>query len=167
LFILRRHPHSHRSRLYQKKTLGAEYVQPNAAGPATIDGIHYEYVATIGRETHIVDGFDKLKLGQSREEVRKLLGLPDIGRPVYTKDNHGPRYWEYIYRIRYRDKTSWNINDLSVELFFMPNGKLVWAVPHGIPELDMIGGVVEVGGRRNLDPTFPLYFQTIDTSSPH
>src|SRR4051794_36307475 len=60
--------------------VGPTYVAPSGTGATTIDGIQYGYVATPEREAQIVRGFPKLRLGQSREEVRDALGLPDTAQ---------------------------------------------------------------------------------------
>lgn len=66
--------------------VGPTYTGPTGASPATIDSVEYAYVASAERETQIVSGFPKLKVGQSREEVRDVLGAPDTAQPGYSKE---------------------------------------------------------------------------------
>src|SRR4051794_12696240 len=61
--------------------VGPTYTSPTGAGATTIDGVEYEYIASAEREKQIASGFPKLKVGQSREEVRDALGMPDTSRP--------------------------------------------------------------------------------------
>jgi hypothetical protein len=147
------------------KDIGSEYVQPQEAGPATFGGVHFEYVATRERETHIIDGDLKLEAGPSRAEVRKLLGPPDISRPVYAKDNSTLRYWDYIYRIRYHEKTRWTEGDSAIELFFTSTGKLDWARVHEIPSLSNYEVIHRMGGKRVGNGIAPGFYRTVDFSS--
>src|SRR5438270_446126 len=80
---------------------GPTYTSPTGAGATIIDGVEYEYVASAEREKQIVSGFPKLKVGQSREEVRDALGMPDTARPGYSKE-YNSRFlgWSYMYKIK-------------------------------------------------------------------
>lgn len=119
--------------------VGPTYAGLTAATVTSIDGVEYEYVASAEREQQIVRGFPKLKVGQSREEVRDTLGLPDTARPRHSKAYNSQFLgWSYIYRIKMRSGGP-NINDVCVELFFDPAGNLKWAVPNHIPGLKEIG----------------------------
>src|SRR3954466_6555172 len=81
--------------------VGPTYTSPTGAGATTIDGVEYEYVASAEREGRIVSGFPKLKVGQSPEEVRDALGLPDTAQPGYSKDfNSRFLGWSYMYKIK-------------------------------------------------------------------
>jgi hypothetical protein len=121
--------------------LGPTYIAPvSASKPTMIDGVEYEYVATAERKKQIVNGFSKLKVGQSREEVRDALGLPDIARPGYSKE-YNSRFigWSYLYRIRMRSGSP-NTNDVCVEVFFDSAGNLMRAVPNHIAGLKEVSG---------------------------
>jgi hypothetical protein len=120
--------------------VGPTYVRPNGTGAAKIDGVDYQYVATREREAQIVAGFPKLKLGQTREQVRNALGPPDFANPEFSKAfNSQFLGWSYQYYIKER-VVSPNMNDPCVEVFFDPNGKITWAVPENIAGLKEIGG---------------------------
>jgi len=120
--------------------VGPTYVAPNGTGTRTIGGIEFGYVATAEREAQIVAGFPKVKLGQSREEVRAVLGLPDAARPAYGKEYNAPfRGWVYTYKIKMRVGSP-NTNDVCVLVFFNPAGELRSAVPNHIPDLKEVGG---------------------------
>ena len=122
------------------KDEGPTYVAPAGTGAAKIDGFEYKYVATAERESNIIAGFKKLKVGQSREDVRKLLGPPDVADTSFTKGFRDEfRGWYYQYKIRMRSLAS--TNDVCVEVFFDTKGKLHWAVPENIPDLREIGQV--------------------------
>ena len=110
-------------------------IGPTYSAPADA----YEYVANAEREKQIVDGFPKLKVGQSREEVRDALGLPDTAQPGYSKE-YNSRFlgWSYMYKIKMRFGGP-NTNDVCVEVFFDPAGNLSWAVPNHIDGLKEIG----------------------------
>lgn len=123
----------------QPTDVGPTYVAPSGTGTATINGIEYEYVATGEREAQIVAGFPKLKLGQSREEVRAALGLPDRATPGYRKEYNAPfRGWGYMYKIKMRTGSP-NTNDVCVQVFFDPAGELKWAVPNHIEGFKEVG----------------------------
>jgi hypothetical protein len=118
--------------------VGPTYVAPAGTGPTTIDGVEYEYVARAERQAQIVAGFSNLSVGQSREDVRDALGPPDIARPDYGKAYNSPLLgWSYMYRIKMR---AGGTNEVCVEVFFDPAGKLKWAVPERIAGLKEVGG---------------------------
>jgi hypothetical protein len=119
--------------------VGPIYVAPNGTSARTIDGIEYEFIATPDREAQIIAGFPQLMLGQSREEVRAALGLPDAATPGYGKEYNAFRGWGYIYKIKMRAGGP-NTNDVCVQVFFNPAGELKWAVPNHIPGLKEVGG---------------------------
>jgi hypothetical protein len=119
--------------------VGPEYTAPTGSGPATIEGISYEYVATPEREQEIIAGFRKLKVGQLREEVRQAMGPPDSAKPMYGKAKDSPFHgWSYLYKIRMRSRGA-NTRDVCVQVFFSPDGKLHWAVPENIAGLSEVG----------------------------
>jgi hypothetical protein len=119
--------------------VGATYIAPSGTGARTINGLEYKYVATAERRAQIIAGYRKLKLGQSREEVRAALGLPDRAQTMYDKRGRIFYGWDYDYDIKMR----WpgpNIYDVQVSLFFNPEGKLRRALPCHIPGLKALGG---------------------------
>jgi hypothetical protein len=121
------------------RDVGSTYVAPSGTGARTIDGIEYQYVATARRRAQIIAGHRKLKLGQSREEVRSLLGLPDRADPMYPKTAEPFLGWAYDYIIKTRADGP-NMGDACVGVYFNPDGKLKWAVPCNIPGLKAVGG---------------------------
>jgi hypothetical protein len=120
--------------------VGPSYTSPPGAGATTIEGVEYEYVASAEREKQIVSGFPTLKVGQSRDEVRDALGLPDTAQPGYSKE-YNSRFlgWSYMYKIKMRSGSP-NTKDVCVQVFFDSTGKLKWAVPNHIEGLKEIGG---------------------------
>jgi hypothetical protein len=123
----------------QTTDVGLTYRAPDGTGVRTIDGIEYEYVATHERENEIVNGFPKLAVGQSREEVRAAMGLPDRAEPMYGKERNAPFHgWWYMHKIKMRSGGP-NTNDICIEVFFSPKGKLSWAVPNHIEDLKEVG----------------------------
>src|SRR5262245_17503538 len=58
--------------------VGPNYTAPAPAGLLTVDGVTYQRPATPEREEKILSGYPQIKLGQTREEVRALLGAPDF-----------------------------------------------------------------------------------------
>src|SRR5260370_9886212 len=115
--------------------VGATYSPPPGSGPVTIEGISYAYVVMPAREQEIVEGFRKLEVGQCREEVRQEMGPPDSAETMYGMAKDSPFHgWSYMYKIRMRPGGP-NTNDVCVEVFFNPEGKLRRAVPNPIPAL--------------------------------
>jgi hypothetical protein len=124
----------------EPKDVGHKYVRPAGSGPRTIAGVKYAYVATPEREAQIVEGFSKLKVGQTREEVRAALGPPDKRNRSYAKVKQAkPPFlgWCYTYKIKMRGGAS-NENNVCVQVFFNPAGKLTWAAPN-VPGLKDVG----------------------------
>lgn len=119
---------------------GPLYVAPAGTGKATINGLEYRYLASKERESQIIEGFKKLRLGESRDDVRDALGPPDTADSMSGKHRDAPfRGWCYMYQIKMRDLA--NTNDVSVHVFFDPDGKLDWAAPSNIDGLTEIGSV--------------------------
>ena len=117
--------------------VGPVYMQPPDAKP---DHSEYGYAATPEREAQIIAGFRNLKVGQSREEVRDVMGLPDSAEPMYRKARNMPFIgWKYLYEIKTQSgppKTS----NVYVSVYFNPDGNLHWAVPNRIAGLEEVGG---------------------------
>ncbi|HEX3355886.1 MAG TPA: hypothetical protein VHS31_02800 [Tepidisphaeraceae bacterium] len=83
--------------------VGPTFPHPPATAPIPSGhDLPWEYVATPQRQQQILAGFAKLKVGQSREQVRALLGPPDSAVPCYESWNFN-KYagWHYSYDIRY------------------------------------------------------------------
>jgi hypothetical protein len=80
--------------------IGFMYVAPRLA---KTDGGGCGYVAIAEREAQIIAGFRKLKVGQSREEVREAMGPPDEVHPMRSKEYNMPFIgWCYLYEIKLR-----------------------------------------------------------------
>jgi outer membrane protein assembly factor BamE (lipoprotein component of BamABCDE complex) len=92
-------------------------------------------VATSARQAAILAGFAKLKVGQSREEVRQALGAPDKAQIAQGKLYNSPRCWVYMYKIKMRTSGP-NTKDICVEVSFDSDGKLNWAMPENIAGLN-------------------------------
>ena len=91
------------------------------------------------RESQLISGFSKLRLGQRREEVRAALGPPDTAAPLYGKEPNAPfQGWAYKYNIKLRAGGP-NTNDICINVLFNPAGKLKWAVPNHIAGLNEVG----------------------------
>ena len=121
--------------------VGPTYVAPADSGPTIIDGISYWYVAAPARQEEITAGFPKLKVGQSREDVRQAIGAPDDASPEYGEKNAGSfSGWYYMYRIRMRGTPheGW-MSNVCVDVFFNAGGKLTWADPENIAGLSEVG----------------------------
>ena len=119
--------------------IGPIYV-PADTGAATVDGISYEYIATADREAQILAGFQKLKVGQSREEVRDVMGPPDM---AFLGRAKGPdpdvRFWVFVYKIKQMESEPMNVyNDTFIRILFDTDGKLNVATPYQIAGLKSI-----------------------------
>jgi hypothetical protein len=116
--------------------VGPVYIPPREA---TTDGGEYAYIATAGREAEIIAGFQKLKVGQSREEVRDAMGSPDSAKPMHRKAYNMPFIgWSYTYTVKMRPGGP-HMNDVYIEVFFSQDGTLHWAVPNHIAGLEQVG----------------------------
>ena len=117
---------------------GALYSKPVGTGAATVDGIKFRYVATEERKRQILEGFPKLKIGDTRDKVREVLGPPDRDEELYGKKRSDPFHgWTLTYEIKMRHVA--NTNDVCVQAFFNPDGELHWAIPANIDDLKEIG----------------------------
>src|SRR6188472_3997667 len=83
-----------------KTDVGPTYIVPPGTGSQTIDGVTYAYVAPAERQQAIISGYAQLKVGQTREEVRALLGLPDSALPMQPHQSFRFLGWHYVYHIR-------------------------------------------------------------------
>jgi hypothetical protein len=122
-----------------KTDVGPRYIVPPGTGSETIDGVTYAYVAPAERQQAIISGYAQLKVGQTREEVRTLLGAPDYAIAMYPRRSYRFLGWHYIYHIR----TIFNWTDTSdqwVQTMFDPSSdRLYWAHSNSLPGLADVG----------------------------
>ena len=107
----------------------------------TIDGVTYAYVAPAERQQRI-SGYAKLRVGDTREEVRALLGAPDLANAIHERQSDKFAGWHYIYVYRtvHPDKRWADSKDQLVQVFFDPSGdRLTWAHTNNIPDLSEVG----------------------------
>jgi len=104
------------------------------------------YLAPDKRKQQILNGFPKIKLQMSLEEVEKVLGQPDFSAPLPAArlaTSQEPAEVACSNQIAYIvKKSSENMadtSDLAVYFLFTRNGKMYWAVPQNLPELRQLG----------------------------
>jgi hypothetical protein len=97
--------------------VGPVYVRPASASSATIDGVYWEYVAVPERHRQIFDGYPQLRIGQTREEVRALMGPPDFVKPLGDTVFAG---WAYSYDDKRREADWGGPADRSITVYFSP-----------------------------------------------
>jgi hypothetical protein len=120
---------------------GGVYAHPAGTGPQTIEGIDYAYIASATRETQIRTAYASLTVGQTREDVRRALGAPDLAFPRYTSNEEGHRYlgWGYLYLLRdtpHRSSTA----DVNILMVFDPStNRLAWTSPSDSAKLPHLG----------------------------
>jgi hypothetical protein len=124
-----------------KSDIGPSYIAPSGTSLQKIDGVTYAYVATPERQKSISSGFAQLKIGQSREEIRTLLGAPDFAIAMHRPESTRFTGWHYIYNIR--TIYNWtNSSDQWVEMMFdQTSDRLYWAHSNAIPGLTDVGAL--------------------------
>src|SRR5262249_12632722 len=115
---------------------------PAGTGPQTIDGVTYAYVAPPQRQQTIISGYAQLKVGQTREEVRALLGAPDYAIAMHPRESLRFIGWHYIYHIRTRYNWTHTSDQWVSILFDESTDRLYWAQPNALP------GLTDVGAQR-------------------
>ena len=123
--------------------VGGTYGSPVSSGitcPGGTPGRRYPYAAAADRERAITSGYPGLRVGQTREQVRQLLGPPGDADPMCSKQL-SPRFtgWAFTYTVRANEPA--NTNNANVEVFFDPNNRLHSAVPSHVPGLAAVGHV--------------------------
>jgi len=105
------------------------------------------YAAGQERKQEIVQGYAKLKLQMTVDDVKQLLGPPDFSSPRpsgHLSTVPAPETPVCNDQLAYIvDKKSDNMadtEDAAIFLFFSPEKKLTWAAPQNIPGLSQIGG---------------------------
>jgi hypothetical protein len=122
-----------------QKDVGTLYVAPADTRRTPAGGVQQVYVATKERKAQIVNGFSKLKLGQTREQVRDILGPPDRAEAMHGKARSAPFHgWDYTYELK-METIDGNMSNKYADVFFDAENKLEWAEGHNIKGLHEIG----------------------------
>jgi hypothetical protein len=122
-----------------KVDVGPTYKAPAGTGPQTIDGVTYEYPATPERQQAIISGYPQLKLGQTREEVRALVGAPDYAVAMHRRGSDRFEGWQYLY-YGHRLHLWTDANDQWVQIFFdRSSERLYYAYANALPGFTAIG----------------------------
>jgi hypothetical protein len=104
------------------------------------------YLAPSKRREQVVEHYSKLGLQRSLQEVEKLLGKPDFSTPrlaARLASTPEPKEQQCGNQVAYiLKKSSENmvdVEDVAIYLFFSENGKLYWAAPQNLPNLEPLG----------------------------
>jgi len=104
------------------------------------------YFAPSKRREQVLDHYSKLALQMSLEEVEKLLGRPDFSTPrpaARLASTPEPKEQQCMSQVAYiLKKNSGNmadVEDVAIYLFFSESGKLYWAAPQNLPNLEPLG----------------------------
>jgi len=128
-----------------KVDVGPNYTAPAPAGLLTENGVTYERPATPEREQKILSGYPQLAVGQTREEVRALLGAPDAHVATHRRGSDRFEGWYYIYyghQVRQLINDT-DANDQVIQIFFdRADDRLNYAHPASLP------GLLDVGQKR-------------------
>jgi len=98
----------------------------------------------------MLDGYPKLKLQMSLEDIEKLLGKPDFatGTPVphlatapEPADKRCINELAFIVKKNHENMT--DMEDVAIYLSFSRDGKLYWAAPQNLPTLKQLGSPTE------------------------
>ena len=104
------------------------------------------YLAPSKRREQVLEHYSKLGLQMSLQEVEKLLGKPDFSTPrlaARLASTPEPKEQQCRNQVAYiLKKSSENmveVEDVAIYLFFSENGKLYWAAPQNLPNLEPLG----------------------------
>lgn len=106
-------------------------------------GLKGSYEASQHRQKQILEGYGKLKLGQSISETESTIGEPDF-EDVYSTFNarvgnrpveHPRCGWEREYYLEKTGDNFGNLSDRYVHLLFNSEQKLIWIKPQNIKGL--------------------------------
>ena len=100
------------------------------------------YSASPSRQKQLKDGYTKLNLGMTREEVEKILGAPDAAGPARSQAYTESRHWcgyQWNYYLNKTDANEYASDDVGLFLAFDALGKLYWASPFNIKNLKQKG----------------------------
>jgi hypothetical protein len=104
------------------------------------------YLAPSKRREQVLEHYSKLGLQRSLQEVEKLLGKPDFSTPrlaARLASTPEPKEQQCRNQVAYiLKKSSENmvdVEDIAIYLFFSENGKLYWAAPQNLPNLEPLG----------------------------
>jgi hypothetical protein len=104
------------------------------------------YAAAERRKQQMMSNYPKLKLQMSIADVERVLGKPDFatGTPVprlaTTPEPADKRCSvETAYILKKNGENMTDLTDVAIYLFFSRDGKLYWAAPQNVPNLNAIG----------------------------
>jgi len=104
------------------------------------------YVAPDKRKQQILNGYPKIKLQMSLEEVEKFLSQPDFSAPLpAARLATSPEPAEascsnqIAFIVKKSSENMADTADVAVYLLFSRNGNLYWAVPQNISGLRQLG----------------------------
>jgi hypothetical protein len=104
------------------------------------------YVVTDKRKQQMLDGYPKLKLQMSLEDVEKLLGKPDfatvtpaphLANAPEPADKRCINELAYVVKKNHENMT--DMEDVAIYLVFSRDGALYWAAPQNLPTLKQLG----------------------------
>jgi hypothetical protein len=108
------------------------------------------YLAPSKRREQVLEHDSKLGLQMSLQEVEKLLGKPDFSTPrlaARLASTPEPKEQQCRNQVAYiLKKSSENMvdaEDVAIYLFFSEPGKLYWAAPQNLPNLEPLGSLTD------------------------
>jgi hypothetical protein len=69
------------------------------------EGISYPYIASTERQKFITENYKKIKINQTEQEVKQILGTPDKVLPLYEPKIKNPKkigftFWYILQRLK-------------------------------------------------------------------
>jgi len=108
------------------------------------------YIADEKRKSQIVEGYSKLRLNMSANEVEALMGRPDYSRPKikgHLSNAPAPNppvcNEQFVYMLKKENENLADMNDVGVYVFFTTDDKLYWATPLNLEDLKPIGSPIQ------------------------
>ena len=116
-------------------------IPPVSDGKATYEQFvqknSFPHTISEQRKMLILDKYNKLQIGMTKQDVSSLIGDPDFSTYLYTKEYPGEylgTHWTYYFKKINPNLTNLKL-DLSVNVFFDTADKAHWIVADNIESL--------------------------------
>ncbi len=98
--------------------------------------VEFPYAAPADKLQRVKKNYDSVTVGSSKNEVIAAFGLPDLEEELYPKEIDGSCIgYDFRYYFAKPEEMTNEFNDIKLEVFFTPAGKVRWIVGNiGLPE---------------------------------
>ena len=98
--------------------------------------VRFPYEAPPDKLQRVRQNYDRVAVGSSNAKVIEAFGTPDFEEELYPKEIDGSCIgYEFRYYFAKPEEMTNEFNDIQIEVFFTPSGKVRWIVGNaGLPE---------------------------------